>query len=634
MNYSRQILQILEQNEAVSIEDIVNCLHISERTIRNTISLLREDGKQFGFEISTIHGKGYSLHIFSTALYAKYIKEYCSDRYSDKSERITKILEMIFMRHNGYITVNEIASVLGVSRKTILNDLKTVREELENKQLELYTKSHYGIKVVGDEIKIRAVISDLLNKNMDLHDHSIEYFEFAEKVDKEELKKKYYEIVNRYKLSINDTSMNAIVLHTLIMIYRIQQKNTIHEIHINHEMIADEYFKAAEEMMSYVEQKFAIKTQKQETELMASQLFGKCEYKGSENCCNEDLKISIQQTLQEMDAEYGTDFAEDSLLVEGLMLHVYPLRLRAASGLELNNSLVSAVSAQYMNAFIMSMRFIEKNPVLNQYSFSRDEIGYIAFHFATHDERKMQLILENVHRIVLVIDSVRSDVSLIKVKIKQVFPNATLRVVEGSQVTPEGLAEADLSITTLKHAKGILKTAVSIPQFLDEHDLWTLRNRAIYYIQAKTEEMPELTGLFSEKLFFIENERMTYREILKKYSNIIYKDGYATNEYPDSVIERENKFSTIYDNGIAAPHGLRETSLKDCIAVIVLKKPIDDEGKRCQCILMINVSEKHTFIYQEIGDFLIKVITNVQISKEICRSKTFEEFKLYAKQSM
>ena len=73
------------------------------------------------------------------------------------------------MRHNGYITVNEIASVLGVSRKTILNDLKTVREELENKQLELYTKSHYGIKVVGDEIKIRAVISDLLNKNMDLH---------------------------------------------------------------------------------------------------------------------------------------------------------------------------------------------------------------------------------------------------------------------------------------------------------------------------------------------------------------------------------------------------------------------------------------------------------------------------------
>jgi|GEM_PF-1726071 len=634
MDHSNQILQCLEKTDAVSVEKLAERLHISERSIRNAVLLLRKDASRNGFAIHTIRSKGYCLHINDVNAYRKYRKTLQTIDFADKSERINKIMELIFMRHDGYITIDEISSVLGVSRRTILNDLKDVRKELIPYSLAITSKSHYGIKVSGDEIKIRTAISDLLNKNSGKDGNTIEYFEFAERIDKKQLKKKYEEIIQKHKLSINDSSINAVALHTIIMIYRIKQNNTIQEVHINHQMINKEYFKVATEMMAYIQEQYAVTVQQQEIELMASQLFGKCEYIDPKMGENNELKESIVTTLKAMDSEYATDFAKDNLLIEGLLLHIYPLRLRAASGLELNNSLVNSVSAQYMNAFIMSMRFIEKNRILNQYSFSRDEIGYIAFHFATHEERNMQLTLESVRKIALIIDSVRSDVSLLKLKIKQVFPNAEIKVAESSTITPDSLAEADLALTTIQKTNGILKTAIYIPSVVDEHVQWNLRNQAIYYMKTKTETMPELTGLFNEDLFFIEEKKMPYQQILKKYSTRIYQLGYATKEYPDSVLERENKFSTVYDNGIAAPHGLRETSLKDCIAVILLKKPIEDQGKRCQCIFMINVSEKHLFIYQEIGDFLIKLITNDQISKEVSRSRTFEEFKLYAKQTM
>jgi lichenan operon transcriptional antiterminator len=545
MNHCDQILCYLGQDDIVTIDNLVEKLHLSERSIRDDIFTLRKDEKIGGFEIKTLRGRGYSLHVNNQILYQKYHKNIKSSEFYNKNERINKIKELMFMRHDGFITVDEMSSVLGVSRRTILSDLKTVRSDLKSYHLNLYSKSHYGIKVIGDEINIRSAISDILNKNGKHPESSMEYFEFEKNIDKNKLKTKYVDIIKNHKLSINDGSINAIILHSLIMIYRITHQNSIHEVHVNHSMISEEYFKVAEEMIKYIEQEYKIKIQKQEVELMASQLFGKCEYIGTMNEDNADLKDSIIKTLKVMDTEYGTDFSTDNLLIEGLLLHVYPLRLRAASGLELNNSLVGSVSAQYMNAFIMSMRFIENNSILNKYSFSRDEIGYIAFHFATHEERKMQLILENVKKIALIIDSVRSDVSLLKLKINQVFPNAQIRVVENSDTTPEGIAESDLAITTIKNANGILKTAIYVQQFVDEHVLWMLRNQALYYIQSKSEKMPELTGLFNEDLFFIESEKITYKTALIKYSNIICERGYATNEYSKSVLERENKFSTM-----------------------------------------------------------------------------------------
>ena len=82
--------------------------------------------------------------------------------------------------------------------------------------------------------------------------------------------------------------------------------------------------------------------------------------------------------------------------------------MRVTYGLTLSDSLVKSVSVQYMNAFLVAMRFIDYHEELNEYQLSRDEIGYLALHFATHIERENQAKMQSIKKIVFIADSMKS----------------------------------------------------------------------------------------------------------------------------------------------------------------------------------------------------------------------------------
>ena len=92
MDHSNQILQCLEKTDAVSVEKLAERLHISERSIRNAVLLLRKDASRNGFAIHTIRSKGYCLHINDVNAYRKYRKTLQTIDFADKSERINKIM--------------------------------------------------------------------------------------------------------------------------------------------------------------------------------------------------------------------------------------------------------------------------------------------------------------------------------------------------------------------------------------------------------------------------------------------------------------------------------------------------------------------------------------------------------------
>src|SRR5699024_12704265 len=119
---------------------------------------------------------------------------------------------------------------------------------------------------------------------------------------------------------------------------------------------------------------------------------------------------------------------------------------------------------------------------------------------------------------------------------------------------------------------------------------------------------------------------------IKKQAQKMIDYGVAAKSYTDLVLERENKFSTIYENGVAGPHPIKLNALQNTIGVTILKEPIVWQGKEVQIIFLINVKVGHLFLHKEISKFLMKIIDNKEIRNGILQTTDYEHFLSFIEQ--
>ncbi|MPM70181.1 putative licABCH operon regulator [bioreactor metagenome] len=349
----------------------------------------------------------------------------------------------------------------------------------------------------------------------------------------------------------------------------------------------------------------------------------------------DDYRQKIVTALSRVDADYATNYAKDVTLIEYLLLHIYPLLKRVAFQLELKNSLIEAVSAQYANQFIVAMRFIEYHPDLSLHQLSRDEIGYIALHFAAHQERENQFSFKKIEKILLVGDFRQSNLILAKSKLLTYFPNA--KVLSRTKSALSGLVSGEVDLVLVLDDKDLppLKAVcVRISEGLSEDDFIRIRNMLLLnqdFLQNKP--LRGIADLFFEELFFVE-EHTDYEAILSKYATILADRHYADPSYRQSVLEREKRFSTVFENGVAGPHGMDQKALIDSIAVIILKNTAFYRGKPVRLIFMINIKQGHLFIHQEISDCLLKIMGDEALVNRLCQTDKFTEFQMYLERLM
>ena len=596
-----QFLEVLQSKNIVSINELEKRLHITQRKIRELLKELRQEEKNI-FKIITVSGQGYSLQILDDDNFSYYMdrlrKEYQND-VSIKENRILLIL-FLLLQNTGYISINQIADILEVSRGTIINDLDEVKKRLKQYQIELDSRSHYGIKVVGKENNIRQMLSKISGSVVENQSLPLEFFEFIETLDFKEETNKFVSLLNEYNVIMTNNAIESTLFHLKILVYRVLQNNNLNEININQNMIGDSIYKIAKEMISFIEEKHHISLSKEEVDLLASQIFGKASL----------TNIS---------------------LMENLLLHILPLTMRVSFGLTLNDSLIGAVSVQYMNAFLVAMRFIDYYSGLHNYELSRDEIGYLALHFAAHLEKENQQKMLRIRRIALIADNMRSSTNLLKAKLQSQFPLATILVIPMTSVEKHTMDDIELILSTMEvEIPNQKHKVVVIHESLDEKEIRKIKNHILFNEMFASQKTIELEDLFYEDLFIVKDVG-DYLSLIEEMCDVMVDKGYAQKGYKESVIERETRFSTIYDNGIASPHSLIQMANKDSIGVILLKNPIFYENKELRCIFVLNVKKGHLLLHQEISDFIVRLIDSRSKIKSLEFVNNYQKFIVFIK---
>lgn len=88
-----------------------------------------------------------------------------------QNKRILEIVR-ILLQQPDYITIRAVTQMLGVSNKTIRNDLSTVSEYLRDNRLVLVKKTGSGIRIDGDETEKLKLLKEVSQKSRQLTDYS------------------------------------------------------------------------------------------------------------------------------------------------------------------------------------------------------------------------------------------------------------------------------------------------------------------------------------------------------------------------------------------------------------------------------------------------------------------------------
>lgn len=164
------LLYLINSNQPVTAAWISKELNVSDRTIRNDLKELQNISSVLGLKIELIRGKGFAAKITDINLFHQEFGDLTSDKISyttiDFSEQDNRVFYLLnrFLLKNNYIKLATIEDEMFVSKSTIQNDLKEVRKILENYNLSIVNRPHYGLYIEGDEFMKRICLSNYLYK--------------------------------------------------------------------------------------------------------------------------------------------------------------------------------------------------------------------------------------------------------------------------------------------------------------------------------------------------------------------------------------------------------------------------------------------------------------------------------------
>ena len=171
----KQIFNILRQTqEKIKGDSLALSTGVSSRTIRNDIKELNSILKDAGAEIESEVGQGYFLKINDDARYEEFLKSLESSESKVESQNIIPsepkdrelyIINKLLLRalnKEEKFDLFDLEEELFISNSTLKKDLRSVDKVLKKYDLKVSITKTYGVRIIGEEAKIRYCISDYI----------------------------------------------------------------------------------------------------------------------------------------------------------------------------------------------------------------------------------------------------------------------------------------------------------------------------------------------------------------------------------------------------------------------------------------------------------------------------------------
>lgn len=601
-----QILTALKEHGYLKIDQLGKMIGVSSRTIRNDLQELSD--LQQGFTIEKSAKLGCRLIISDDTLFSKYLAGFSETTIEMQKDRIESLLSLLLIDEN-YQTVKQLSDELLVSGSQIKKDLSKLELYLKGSSLVLERKAHYGIRIIS-EVKNRLLL--LLDCYQRGNNKLLEKLEKAYDLEKQkQIKDQLYQLINSHEWEIDYGEFRRLEEELLLLLLIKWQKTQ------------------AEAPVSYLTEvlqktSFCVPIQKEVHEFFEASLLAKT--KKLEILSNKQLlKEEIIHFFQQMDAQQKTWFSTDQEFLDLVYLHVAALIERSRKEMNFSNPYLEDISKDYPVMFNYAVMFSKWLEERFQLTIASDEIGYLATHMTVPYHKWQQTLIENIYRIAVVCSSGGGMAYLVEMKLRRIFPRAKIQTFSMFEIEDIQTYFPDLIFSIIELTIEVDCPVILMSEIQSELDYLEVSENLSLLKSDETFSIERaFFDLFSEGLFRIEQKR-SYSDILVALADQVEaKVGFAG--YKDSLMERENYLSTIYQHGVAIPHPLIMSGKENRVAVCLLPEGASGTEREAKIIFMVSLKAEQLDIHQIISKELSKLMNHPAAINALVESKDYHEF--------
>ncbi|GKU26467.1 BglG family transcription antiterminator [Clostridium folliculivorans] len=615
-------------------EELCEHLEIAPRTLRNDLKNYKLTFLENGVKLISKPGVGYYFEIFHQDLYFRFIQDLIKKETQDQhlipvypEERINYLIKLL-LSTDKYIKIEELEEKLFVSRSTLTNDLKEVRERLEYYHLDIENKPNYGMKLIGEEFNKRSCISKYYF-HTDLYDSVVLSTEKNER--KEIIKKLLYDTITENNFTLTDIGFRNLVIHIMILLMRIDkliENEIIEPIYINLE--DEKEFKIAGMIIDKLENQFKVKLPKKEIYYITIHLLGKksMQYNNDTLLISQETQDLLNYIFKHIKQNFKLDFSQNFELFTCLALHFQPMMNRLKYGLFIENPLIDKIKNENSLAFEISLYVGSIIKEIKNYDVNVNEIGYIALHFALALERLHEEIRSK--NILVVCASGAGSSQILLYKLKQKFKNYIndIRVAKLYELLDIDQSKYDYIISTVPIDFNTQIPVINVQYFLTEEDIDLVKN---IFTEAEN-DYSFINKYFKDELFFKDLKGSTKEKVLKNMCDAIQKIVDIPPDFYKLVIQREEMASTEFGNNIVLPHPIKPITDSTFVAIAMLEKAIKWDKQQIKFIFLISTQKDSTESLSLFNESIAALVFNKKAMTELEKNPTLNTFKRIIKE--
>lgn len=582
-----KLLDIIEAHPDIDPVELATHFSVSDRSVRTYV---RKTNEALGScaQIEKRRGGGYLLRVLNAsafaALRARDAHVGQDSVPSTPETRVDYLLNDLLSRAD-WITVDDLANILFVSRNVITGDLKQVTATLERFGLTLEKRPHYGIRVTGPEMSRRLCLANLTLDGIIGSGGGSASLDVIARCVRESLAEEDFQI--------NSAAYQNLLVHIAVAVERIRANCYVpmEPEHLERLRSTPEYL-IAKKVAAAVERELTIELPEEEIGYIAIHLAGKQTLYTPGSDADANLVISdevwnvVSRMLEMVWSAFHFDFRNDLELRMNLARHIVPLSVRLRYRMRIDNPLLSDIKQRFPVAYSMAL---ESSCILaEEYgnALSEDEVGYIALAFALAIERQKS---ERPRKSILVVcASGQGSARLLEWRYRQEFGTWLDRIetCDVAHVASRDLTGIDYVFTTVPLDCSLSVPVREVKYFLDDEDVSSVRR--ILSDEAGT--AAPLVAYFDERLFLGLIDARDRDEVLDAVCARVAEVHDVPDDFRALVQRREELAQTCFGNLVAMPHPVTPVTTSTFVAVAVLKHPVSWNGQEVRVVFLVSVS--------------------------------------------
>ena len=601
---------LLNQADYIKVDKIISDCKISRRTFYNYLKDIKNDNQY----VAESNENGIRLTSKNTKLSRK--------RPEDYEGRKTFILRKGLIRGEK-LYVSYLLDYFAISDSTFHSDLIKLRREISKFHVRLISKDD-ELMFSGNYHDLKKLTQHIIYSESNSSQSLLSTDRLQEifpNLDVEFVLDSIRNVLSELNYFMDEYSIINLCLHILISLN--QEVNGVLPIRNSDENKASEEINR---ICSPIEEKynfhFSNNAKNQFSMILATRIKDNNSLNNDFNN-KETLELS-SDIFDSLMSNYNLDM-NDTSLKYSFMLHLDSLLTRIKNNVNLNNPLLSTIKQSSPITYDVAVTIAGIIRKYTHYTISESEIAYIALHIGTRIEELKSI--RNKLNVIIISPEYYNYNSGLK-KIGQLFSeDLYISNVYTSYDRLNNLDEADLIISTVPYASNTSIRMLKISNFLTGEDRNNISNVIQDIKKQKNMDRSKRTinSLFKRDLFFSNKEFASKNEAIDFLSDNLYKNGYVSKDYKQSINKREEIAPTDF-NMIAIPHPAEYSANETVISVCLLNKPLNWGRNDVSIIMMISVSNKDFETFDDIFTSITQLAMEPSKLKLLAKQSNYDDF--------